>query len=171
VHTSSATSRKRASTMESKSPIVLVVAHYQLRAAAETDLAAVKRFIVARYVDLYDAALIATDAWDQAHISEWETPLLGADSFLRRTFARVYSGGAAPGGASSGLPRRDLERIADSLDRDATVLVVAVQTGHPDEFTACFASASRIAQRELPANSDGEYPNLSTALEELIAPV
>jgi hypothetical protein len=164
--------------MMSNSPVVLVLAHYQLRDDAITDLAAIKHFLIETYVDLYDAALITTDAWDQAHINEWNTPIFGADRLLRSAFAALFergSGGrqspkAARGGAYDGLSRRDLEHIAGSLNPDATALVVAVQSGHPDEFAACFAHASRVAQRTLPVGSDGRYPSLSSVLHELMDP-
>ncbi len=156
--------------MKSESPIVLVLAHYQLHDDAKTDLAAVKRFIVTRSVDLYDAVFIATDAWDQAHVSEWVTPILGSSGFLRTAFAAVYGGSpAARHRAYDRLPRRDLERIATSLDPDATALVVAVQTGYPDEFTACFAHASRVSRRGIVPPPGAGSLGFHTVLEELMA--
>jgi hypothetical protein len=156
--------------MESQSPLALVIAHYDLRTDAENDLAAVKRFIVDNHVDLYDVELIETDAWDQAAIHQWETPVLRGDGFLRKAFTALYAGrAAAHKGAYAGLPQRELEQIATSMTPDATVLVVGVQTGHPGAFAACFAHASRIAQRDIAPGPDGAYPDVSAALEQLMA--
>jgi hypothetical protein len=156
--------------MKTSTPLVLILAHYDLSNDAKTDLAAVKRFLVRRNVDLYDAALITTDAWDQAHVDKWPTPIQGTSGFLRTGLAALHGGPAVVGPAARrGLPRRDLEQIATSLNPDASTLVVAAQTGFPGELTACFAHASRTIVRAVATGPDADGPRLQSALEELLA--
>jgi hypothetical protein len=165
--------------MTDESPIIFVVAYYDLRDDAQSDLAAVKRFIVEKSIAFYDGALITTDAWDQAEIHEWQTPLLsGPAGFVRWTLAAAAAGRSAGSqprltglpGTTEGLARGDLERVGNTLRQDATALVVAVQTGYEADFRACFSRASRIESKEVAVDANGTYPPLSAALNELMAP-
>jgi hypothetical protein len=163
--------------MTSATPIVLVIARYDFVEDANADLEKASRFFVENEVNFYDAALLTTDAWVQLQISEWEARLPSdAPAFIRWALADLIGspvaarrhGAIPPDTATSGLTRHDLERVGLSMGPVSSVLVVGAQTGNPEAFAACFARASRIAQREVAVDSTGAYPALGPALREML---
>jgi hypothetical protein len=162
--------------MTKENPIVLVVARYDLTDDARADLATAAQFFVDQSVNVYDAALLIADAWDQVQVQEWETRLPGnTPHFVRRALAGLIGGpvGAPPrpahAPASAGsLSRRDLVEVGMTMAPVSTVLVVAAETGEHDALIACFPHAARIAQREIAADPSGNYLALGPTIGQML---
>lgn len=162
--------------MISNEPVILIVARYIARADAQSDLADVSRFFIEQDVPLYDAAIVSTDAWDQPRVSKRESSMLGANDLLRTAFALLSGDGAParlapapePEHGYDGLPWPNLERVAESLGPDESLLIAACQSDHPAEFLECFSRAEQVSRRDVAVNDQGELPSLSPALREML---
>lgn len=164
--------------MPGESPLILIAAQYDLWREAEADLAAAAEFVIDAGVELYDGALLTTDAWAQVTIREWRTPLLsGPAGFLREAVdgalqrrartADIPVPAAAP--APRGFARSDLEKVGTSMPPDAAMLVVAAQTSREADFVACFKHSRRLVARTVPVDAAGRYQAVGAVLHELMA--
>jgi hypothetical protein len=163
--------------MMNANPIVLIVARYEFKEDAKADLESAARCFVDKAVNVYDAALLMSDAWGQVQIQDWEVRLpAGVPSVIRRARADLVGQPLAarhdPGfdlrAAAGSLSWRDLEGVGLAMGPVSSVLVVAAQTGESEAFASCFARASRIARRQVEAEPTGKYPALGPTLQDML---